>query len=83
MGIGVGVAGAASAGVAGGRGGGVTDAATTLAASESSDVLVAVTASGGTGRGAFRYFSSGLLAISSAITTDCAFKSAPSALVCT
>ena len=70
MGIAVGVAGAAAAGVSAGRGGGVTEAAAMLAASESSDVLVAVTASGGIGSGAFRYFSSGLLAISRAITTD-------------
>jgi hypothetical protein len=62
-------------------GAGVTEAAATFAASEASDVFVAVTASGGVGSGPFKYFTSGLFAISSAITTDCAFNSAPSGLV--
>jgi len=39
-------------------------------------------AAGGMGSGCLRYFTSGLFAISNAITTDCAFSSAPSALVC-
>jgi hypothetical protein len=80
-----GAAGVSVGGVTGGvaRGGGVTEAASTLAANEASDIFVAVIASGGIGSGAFRYFTNGLFAISNAITTDCAFNSAPSGLVCT
>src|SRR6185437_5764990 len=74
---------AAGGGTAAGRGGGVTDAAATLASSDASEAFVAVMSSGGMGSGAFKYFTKGLFAISRAITTDCAFRSAPSELVCT
>ena len=65
------------------RGDGVSEAAATLAASEAKEAFVAVTASGDMGSGSLRYFTSGFFAISIAITTDCAFNSAPSGLVWT